>query len=118
MKAYIKDGFKDLLEYRDWVDKTFENMQVNRDVKEYFSKETAESRLRDKNWFGAGTSYKELSEGVTVYKEPELITRIYNNLQHTINAQTKDIQRVKKMKYNPYGLGMFSFDKAAMGMYR
>jgi hypothetical protein len=118
MKAFIKDGFKDLLEYRDWVNRTFNNIQVNQGATEYFTKEQSESHLKNKTWFGEGTSYNELSSGVTEYKKPELISKIYNSLQHSLSAQTKDIHKFKKMRYNPYGLGMFSFDKAAMGMYR
>lgn len=119
MKAFIKEDFKNLLEFREWVSNTMTKLSpANSEREEMFSRDYIERIIRHQpQWFG-GTSYSELKAGVTDYKKPELITKIYNQVSDTISADVRDQIKARKVKFNPFGLGVFSFDRAAMGMYR
>lgn len=120
LKAHIKDDFNDLLEYHNWVNQTIANISsLNKVQVERFSKDVIERHIRlNKEWYGEGVSYDELKKGITTYKEPELIERLLNRVADKISAQTKDKIKARKVKFNPNGLGVFVFDRAAMGMYR
>ena len=120
MKAYIKDDFKNLLEYQEWVNKRMDNLSnINLQRNEMFDRYYLERQIKHQpQWFGNGVTYSELKAGVTEYKNPELITKIYNKVNDTISAEVRDQIKARKVKYNPYGLGVFCFDRVAMGMYR
>ena len=120
MKAYIKDDFKDLLEYRKWVEDKMNNLSyLNEEFTSYFEKERVENTIkRQESWYGEGATFREMAEGITQYKSPELITRIYDQVYDKISAAVKDSIKARKIKYNPNGIGVFSFDRAAMSMYR
>jgi hypothetical protein len=47
-----------------------------------------------------------------------LIEDIFNQVNDKISTQTKDKIKARKVRFNPNGLGVFVFDRAAMGMYR
>ena len=69
-------------------------------------------------WFGKDVTFQELSKGITAYKNPELIDRIFQKMYDKVPSNTKDKIKARKVKYNPYGLGVFVFDRASMGMFR
>jgi hypothetical protein len=120
MKAEIKQ-FIDLLEYQAWVNERMNNLsKENELLTEYFDKTETENRInkRGGKWFGEGATYRELAAGVSQYKNPDLITKIYNQVNHSISTQARDSIKARKVKFNPFGLGIFVFDRAAMGMYR
>lgn len=120
LKVYMKDDFKNLLEYREWVDGTFNHISPeNEDHLIRFEKEAVENRIeRSPDWYGKDTSYTEMSSGITEYKRPELIEKIYDQVNDKISTSVKDKIKARKVQYNPFGLGVFVFDRAAMGMYR
>lgn len=119
MRAFVKDDFKDLLEYRKWVNDRMANLSwKNRMHADVFDKRVVERRMADNPlWFGK-TSFEEMNTGINTFQNPELITKIYNQVSDKISSSTKDRIKAKKVKYNPNGLGVFVFDRAAMGMYR
>ena len=117
LKAFIKDDFKNLLEYQQWVNSTIENISyLNKSNLSYFSKKNVD-RMGG-GWFGKGTTYEQLQAGITTYKDPELIDRLYKQVSASVTPLLKNSIKVKKVNYNAMGLGVFMFDRAAMGMYR
>jgi len=120
LKVKMKDDFKDLLHYREWVNNTFQHMsELNEDQLERFEKEVIQSRIESSpTWYGADTSYDELSKGITEYKRPELIEKMYDKVNDKISTSVRDKIKARKVQYNPFGLGVFIFDRAAMGMFR
>jgi hypothetical protein len=119
LQAYIKDDFKDLLEYQQWVNNSMNQLQYNQRYLEAYS-ETYINRLikYDENWFGVGTTFEELQAGVTTYKNPALIETIYEKVNDRVALTVRDKIKDRKVNYNAMGLGIFLFDRAAMGMYR
>lgn len=120
LQAFVKDDFKNLLEYQEWVKHSFQHLSpANSYHTQEFSKEHIERNIRQyPSWFGTGTTYEELSKGVTEYKDPALIEKIFNQVNDKISAEVRDTIKARKIRYNPNGLGVFVFDRAAMGMYR
>lgn len=118
--ALIKDDFKSLLDYQAWVKQTFKNLssknwghQVN------YTKSHTERLIADSSsWFGSGTTYKELAEGVKQYQNPELLDRLYQKVQHELNPVIAQKLKARKLKFNALGFGMFCFDRAAMTLYK
>lgn len=120
LKVYMKDDFKNLFEYREWVDNTFNNISTENEghVLNY-EKEAVERRIEQRSsWYGRDTSFAEMNSGITEYKRPELIEKIYGQVNDKISTNVKDKIKARKIRYNPFGLGVFVFDRAAMGMYR
>jgi hypothetical protein len=120
LKVYMKDDFKNLLEYRQWVDRTFNHLSPeNEGHLLNYEKEAVENTIkRSPGWYGKDTSYAEMSSGITEYKRPELIEKIYDRVNDKISTSAKDKIKARKVQYNPFGLGVFIFDRAAMGMFR
>ena len=120
LKAYIKDDFNNLLEYQQWVKHSMGNIStLNRKYLPFFSQKNIQRTIEsDPAWFGKGTTYAQLQAGITSYKDPQLIERMYNQVTASVTPLLKDKIKVKKVEYNAMGLGVFLFDRAAMGMYR
>ena len=120
LKVHIKDDFKNLLEYQAWVKTTMEHIsELNTHNLSKFDKETVERRMKiEPRWYGEGSTFLEMEAGITEFKDPELIEKIYNQVNDRISAGVKDRIKARKVMYNPLGLGIFSFDRASMGMYR
>lgn len=121
LTAYIKDDFADLLEYRKWVQQSLPNLssRSKKRYEEHFSDQEIDMTCRLKpRWFGEGTTLAELKAGITTYKDPQLIDRIYDRVNTAVSLDVRDKIRSRKVRYNPMGLGIFVFDRAAMGMYR
>ncbi len=118
MKADFR-VFADLLSYRKWVNEGFRNLSyLNTYQSERFDKYSVESQMtRNPNFYGT-SSFEELQKGVTTFKDPSLIERLLSQVTDKLSAVTTDKIKAKKLKYNPNGMGMFSFDRAAIGMYR
>jgi len=120
LKVFMKDDFKNLLEYRQWVNSTFNHLSPGNEghVLNY-EKEAVEYTIkRSPGWYGKDASYAEMSSGITEYKRPELIEKIYDRVNDKISTSVKDKIKARKVQYNPFGLGVFIFDRAAMGMFR
>lgn len=119
LQAYIKDDFTDLLHYQQWVNQTMDHLQYNQHHLPYYGERFINSRIQqDPEWFGAGTTFDELSNGITTYKEPGLINTIFDQVSERVSLQVHDKIKDRKVQYNAMGLGIFLFDRAAMGMYR
>jgi len=120
LKAHIKDDFKNLLEYRQWAETKFKNLSFeNETYLNRFTKAFVDDRIRmQPEWFGKNTSYEEISGGITQYKSPDLIESIYSQVNDKISTATRSKIKVRKINYNPSGLGVFVYDRAAMGLYR
>ncbi len=119
-KLHIKDDFKNLLDYQNWVNYSFERLSPkNENQKERFTKRTVEKYIsKYKNWFGDGATYKELAEGVKDYKDPELLERLYQKVNHSLSPVVAQNLKARKLKFNALGFGMFCFDRASMTLYK
>lgn len=119
LQAYINDGFENLLQYRDWIDLNMKRLSAGNDrLAKDFSRESINRKIRSPGWFGKNVSYEELVAGITQYKNPSLIEQVYNKVSDRISILSTSEIKSRKIKYNPFGLGVFSYDRAAMGMYR
>lgn len=120
LQAYIKDDFDNLLQYRQWVDGAFVQLgQKNQFHTNRFSKNVVEKRITEEpDWFGEDTGYAELAAGITQYKDPDLIEEIYQKVTDKLGVGIHQQIPRRRVEFNPFGLGMFSFDRAAMGLYR
>lgn len=120
LKAHIRDDFKNLLEYRSWAENKFQRLsENNRQFLHRFEQNFVENRIKESpSWYGPDTSFEEMSKGITAYKSPALIQRIYEQVNDEISTPVRDKIKARKVKYNPVGLGFFVFDRAAMGLYR
>lgn len=112
--------FENLLQYREWVDSTFKNLSLKNRVhsREYEKEYIDFVTKKMPKWFGSNVTFQELKKGITTYKNPELIDRIFQKMNDKVPSQTKDKIKARKVKYNPFGLGVFVFDRASMGMFR
>ncbi|MBA2613344.1 MAG: hypothetical protein H0U95_15355 [Bacteroidetes bacterium] len=114
--ALIKDDFKNLLDYHEWVNDTFNNLsKKNISHKPSFTKQEVERNI---NWYGKGTTYKELSEGVKQYQNPELLEKLYHQVSDELSTVIAQKLQARKLKFNALGFGMFCFDRAAMTLYK
>ncbi len=120
LQAYIKDDFKNLLEYQAWADSVVSNIsQKNWLETQRFTKEETNKRIKTwPNWFPRGTTYEQLKKGVTEFIDPAIIEKVLNQVNHNISINVKDQIKAKKIRFNPNGQGVFVFDRAAMGLYR
>lgn len=117
-KALIKDDFRNLLEYQHWVNESFNNLSpLNSFQYERFGKEKTEKIIR-MGWYGDDVTFAELKEGVKQYKRPDLLEELYNKVSHEIEQVLVQKLKARKMKFNALGFGMFSFDRAALTMFR
>ncbi|NLR58846.1 hypothetical protein HGH93_12085 [Chitinophaga polysaccharea] len=119
-KALLKDDFSNLLEYQQWLGQSWGNLSaLNHHFQEHYTEWAVSSRIRgDRDWYGAGVTYRELADGITQYKDPELIERLYNKVAHELPADIVNRIKKRKLNFNALGLGVFSFDRAAMTLYR
>lgn len=116
----IKDDFKNLLDYQAWVKQTFENLSSkNKWYKNVYCKSHTEKIIADdSSWFGKGTTFNELEEGVTQYQNPNLLDRLYQKVQHELSPVISQKLQARRLKFNSLGFGMFCFDRAAMTLYK
>ncbi len=118
--ALIKDDFKNLLDYQAWQNKLFKNLSSkNEGNKNRFEKSHIEHTIKhDIDWFGRGTTYTELAEGVKYYQNPELLEKLYQQVNNEISPVISQKLKARKLKFNALGLGLFCFDRAAMTLYK
>lgn len=120
LQAYIKNDFKNLLEYQQWVKHTMQHLSIkNQHHAAMFSQKAVNRDIaRSTSWYGEGATYEAMSAGITEYRDPALIEKIFNQVKDKVSAQVQATIKARKIRYNPNGLGVFVFDRAAMGMYR
>lgn len=70
------------------------------------------------NWFGEGTTFRELQNPILQFKNPGLIDQVYSEVSDRLPQKVKSTLKEKKLQFNPNGLGVFSFDRFMMGMYK
>ena len=114
--VHIKDDFNGLLDYQNWLKGAFANIsEKNRKGLSFFSEKTFKSLG---NWFGPNVTYEELQKGVKEYMNPGLLDKIYQKVKDKVEAALPQELKARKLKFNALGFGMFSFDRAAMTLYR
>lgn len=120
LRAYVKGDFENLLDYQSWVKERFASLSsLNKSHLSRFEKSYVEDRIRSSPyWYGGDTSWEEMESGITQFKDPELIERVYGQVNDKITTAVREKIKARKILYNPNGLGVFIFDRAAMGMYR
>ncbi|MFB6453814.1 hypothetical protein ACE38W_00980 [Chitinophaga sp. Hz27] len=119
LQAFIKDDFKNLLEYQAWVNESMDHLNRNKHQRQAFSEKVIKDVIMyQPSWFGKGTTYEELKSGITTFKNPALIDKIYNKVNDKVTVNVRQQIKSKKVNFNAMGLGVFIFDRAAMGMFR
>ena len=113
MRAYIKDNFRNLLEFRVWCKS--QPFPASQAANYSDSVTLAEMRRGD---YGPDVTLTQLKEGIQVYRHMDLISQLESGIEQSIDSKTANSIPKRKLAYNDLGLGVFSFDRAAQGMYR
>ncbi len=116
--------FDNATDFNVWTDS--ENLllsEKNRTIWESTLQETKWMLRAGDNWFGTPVpaSVDEL-EDHTVFKRMELLQELQPRIRQHLNRYLEHIQAEvlpkPQVAYNDRGLGMFSFERAAMGLFR
>jgi len=119
-KALIKDDFDNLLQYRHWLEQSWKQLSsLNRFHKPGYMEDEVSATIRSNyRWYGRDVTYRELADGITQYKDPELIERLYNKVSDKLSAGIVDRIKKRRLDFNAMGLGVFCFDRAAMTLHK
>jgi hypothetical protein len=122
-KTIIKDDFDNLIQFRKWV-KDNEQLLANSPYAGYFRRKDTLETIRD-GFLGEELrkmpeedAWQMVSSGIETYEHMDLIEEMENKLNQSISLKDRNPIPKKKLSYNDLGLGVFSFDRAAQGMYR
>lgn len=121
MKAFVRDDFRNLAEYRAWVNQKMETLSLkNRWHRDSFTLKQTQYRIIQEGpeWYGEGTTAEELLAGISQYSRPDLVEQLIGKVRDEIPRAVTNLIKVRKMDFNDRGMGLFSFDRAAMGLYR
>jgi len=110
-------SFSGMSEMRKWYKNRKMNLSENITMFDITEKELY-YYLRHNNWYREGTTEQEIKDGVTVYPFMDLYEKIKNEVYEEIPHDIKNKIKKKKLLFNDRGLGVFSFDRAAMGLKR
>lgn len=118
--ALLKDDFNNLLQYQQWLKNKWDNLSAqNVGRMQSYGKSEVESTARsDPDWYGRDVTYRELADGVTEYKDPNLIEQVYNKVNDQLPAGIVSRIKKRKLDFNAMGMGVFCFDRAALTLYR
>lgn len=118
--TFIKDDFNDLIEYQHWLSQAWENLSPkNAGFRSGYAEQAVTRKIQNyPEWFGADVSYRELADGITRYKDPELIETLYSKVTHEVSPEISNRIQSRKLRFNALGLGIFCFDRAAMTLHR
>lgn len=119
-EVLLKDDFNNLMEYQSWLKPAWDNLSsLNEDFKSSYTERSIDHTIRsDPNWLGRDVTFKELANGVSQYKDPQLIESIYNKVANEVSSDIINRIKSRKLRFNSIGLGIFCFDRAAMTLYR
>lgn len=120
MKVNLIDTFRDFTEYRAWIAKAYGNLSsLNANLKFIFTPQAFNKRGgKVASWYGPGTTFAELEAGIDRYASPELLDEMLEKIRLAASTERLQREKSKRMRFNDMGLGNFSFDRAAMGIYR
>lgn len=119
----INDSFESLVDFRHWV-KDNEWRFKGTSMATYFDrKDTLESiadgflgkELRNMD---PEEAWQTINNGIHNYEHLDLIEKLESNLNEALSLKEPNEVPKKRLAYNDIGLGVFSFDRAAQGMYR
>jgi hypothetical protein len=119
-KVKIKDDFKNLLDYQAWLNSSIDKMSaLNQSELTRFKKPMIDKLiLKLPQWFGKAATYEILAEGVKEFQNPELLDNVYSEVSYALSPIITQKLKAKQLKFNALGLGLFSFDRAAMTLYK
>jgi hypothetical protein len=122
MRVSVNDSFRNVVEFRDWANRKMNALNVsNQRVRDRYIGRPAIMRMMESNgieWFGEGTTPEELIDGITEYSNPKLIDELMGKVNSDIPKATTEQVKARKLAFNDRGMGLFSFERAAMGLYR
>ena len=116
--------FDNVKAFNDFVDGQAATLNTkNHEVLKQMNQTTASSIKRGTNWYGSPSpaDVSELNEHKYFLGMPLLKTiqpKIKDKLAQYVKLMNDQILSKPKVAYNDRGLGVFSFDRAAMGLYR
>jgi hypothetical protein len=118
--ALLKDDFKNLLQYQQWLKDKWDNLSARNvgHMEQYGQSEVESTVKSDPDWYGRDVTYRELVDGVTQYKYPDLIEELYNKVNDRLSSGILNRIKKRKLDFNAMGMGVFCFDRAAMTLYR
>ncbi|HEX8548626.1 MAG TPA: hypothetical protein VF691_16810, partial [Cytophagaceae bacterium] len=115
--------FENLKEFDDFVaEELADGLSPNNQGMLDQIKESSIERLAS-GWFGEG-KVKDLEEleKHTVFQKPELFQEVEKEIRNSLEVfeklESTTPVKIKKIAYNSMGFGVFSFDRAAMGLTR
>ena len=117
--AVIRDDFANLIEFRKWA-KDYWRDHITQTQKEYFylTDEQVRSQATWGSQYGKGASANEILEGIRRFRDPDLIGSLLARFETALPQEIRNAVPKRRLDYNDRGLGVFSFDRAAQGLYR
>lgn len=116
--------FDSVMRFNSFVDTEAANLsESNQSRWETIKRATRDNLKKDSDWYGTPTPKNiEALEAHRTFMGMSLIKeiqpKIKDRLAHYIELLQDNVLPKPKMAYNDRGLGVFSFDKAAMAMYK
>lgn len=116
--------FDSVFAFNGFVDDAIKNLSTANQSRWNFIEESTTSQLRSgTDWYGtpAPKDIKELNEHRTflgMLLVEKIQPKIKDKLAHYLQYLNDSVLPKPKMAYNDRGLGVFSFDRAAMAMYQ
>jgi hypothetical protein len=113
LRAIIIDNFSNLLDFRQWC----KSQPISKEDIQIYSDAYTEQRFKEGD-FGVDANLQEIKQGITSYNRMDLIEALEAEIEQGISGTSSNDIPKRKLAYNDLGQGVFSFDRAAQGMYR
>jgi len=68
-------------------------------------------------WYG-DTTYEEMTRPINQFKDMGLVDEVYRDVSDHLPQNVKSKLKERKLLFNAQGLGVFSFDRLMMGMFK
>ena len=119
VKAYIKDDFKNINDFRKWSTGLGESLisKAPQGIQDLLNDRSTQKYIKSGE-FGKNVTLEQLKAGIQEFQDLNLIDEIESKFEDGIATSSANTIPLKKLSYNDLGLGVFSFDRAAQGMYQ
>lgn len=115
-KIDLQTNIRNLSHFRQFVELESDRLNAhNRQIWDTFSN-SIEVKI-ERGWYG-NTTLADMEKGIKTYAEPQLLAEVQEGVKSEIPAEVRNAVPSRKMAYNARGLGVFSFDRTAMGLHK
>lgn len=132
VKSIAIKRFENMLELNSYLKSSEQMSEFNtkHKLKSYFGPTSDFTSRVHYGWYGASlkdelkvSSVNDIHSKISnhnnlVYDNMDFVQKLTEQINEKLSANVQDTVPKKKLAYNDMGLGVFSFDRAAQGMYR